>query len=255
MLSHSGTALGFSSTNMTLANFKARIYGFINRASTVFTTTESASIDQVLYALNDARKSAQREHSFEMLRGDAFLSTSEIGANWQTGCKTTPGGATARLMKRVDSIYNFSTSTITAGTLYARTSKIDFGHVSDFKRELPVDGGTVFASQTASSSLLARRKFAYMNGATLHVTTVDTAANVMLNGITFLDDLADGNDPDVFLTYFPDWLHWATLIQLNQFLKDDQRINIDASFVGRLWQSVKEMDGQIANSGDNVSLD
>ena len=240
---------------MTLANFKARIYGFINRTSTVFTTTESASIDQVLYALNDARRSAQREHMFEMLRGDAFLSTSEIGANWQTGCKTTPGGATARLMKRVDSVYNFSTSTTPAGTLYARTSKIDFGHVGDFKRELPTDSGTEFLVQTASSSILARRKFAYLNGANLHIVAVDTAANVMLNGITFLDDLADGDAADIFLTYFPDWLHWATLIQLNQFLKDSERINIDASFVGKLWQSVKEMDGQIANSGDSVTLD
>lgn len=240
---------------MTLSNFKARIYGFINRSATLFTTTESASIDQVLYAINDARRSAQREHMFEMLRGDAFLSTSEIGANWMTGCKTTPGGATARLMKRVDSVYNYSTSTITAGTLYARTSKIDFGHVADFKRELPVDGGTEFLTQTASSSLLARRKFAYMNGQLLHVVSVDTAANVMLNGITFLDDLADGDAADIFLTYFPDWLHWATLIQLNQFLKDDQRINIDSVFVGNLWKSVKEMDGQIANSGDNANLD
>lgn len=240
---------------MTLANFKARIYGFINRTSTVFTTTESASIDQVLYALNDARRSAQREHSFELLRGDAFLSTSEIGANWQTGCKTTPGGATARLMKRLDSVYNFSTSTIPAGTLYARTSKVDFGNIGDFKRELSTDSGTEFLIQTASSSLLARRKFAYTNGANLHVVTIDTTANVMLNGITFLDDLADGDAADIFLTYFSDWLFWATIIQLNQFLKDSERINIDSAFVGKLWQSVKEMDGQIANSGDSVSLD
>jgi hypothetical protein len=206
--------------------------------------------------MNDARRSAQREHNFALLQGDAFLTTSELGANWMTGCKTTPGGTTAQLMKRIDSVYNFSTSTISAGTLYARTSKIDFGNVNDYKRELPVDGGQVFQlQQTASSSLLARRKFAYMNGQLLCISTVDTAAPVMLNGTTFLDDLLPSDSADVFLTYFTDWLFWATLIQLNQFLKDDARINIDSLFVGKLWQSVKEMDGQIANSGDAATLD
>ena len=240
---------------MTLANFKARVYGFINRSATLFTTTESASIDQVLYALNDARKDAQRQYNFELLRGDAFLTTSEIGANWQTGCKTTPGGATARLMKKIDGVYNYTTSTISAGTLYARTSRIDFGHVNDFRRELPVDEGLMATNLTASSTLLARRKFAYMNGATLQLVSVDTATPVMLNGITWLDDMIDGDSPDIFLTYFSDWLFWNTLLQLNQFLKDSERINIDASFVNRLLQSMKEMDGQIANSGDNVTLD
>jgi hypothetical protein len=159
-------------------------------------------------------------------------------------------------MKRIDSVYNFSTNVCPAGTFYARTSKVDFGNVADFKRELPVDSGSQYLmQQTATGLILARRKFAYMNGPLLQVVAVDTAADVMLNGITFLNDMSDGDTADVFLTYFPDWLHWATLIQLNQFLKDDQRINIDSSFVNKLWQSVKEMDGQIANSGDSANLD
>ena len=240
---------------MTIANFKARVYGFINRTSTLFTTTESASIDQVLYAMNAARQAAQREHTFELNRTDAFLTTSEVGANWMTGCKTTPGGATAVLMKRLDSIWNYSSSVVTAGTVYARTNRIDFGHVNDFRREVGVDSGDAYSSLTATSVASYRRKFAYMNGQTLHIVSVDTAAPVLLNGIKWLDDLAGSETDDIFQVYFVDWWFWATLIQLNQFLKDDQRINIDASFVGRLWQSVKEMDGQIANSGDSVTLD
>lgn len=240
---------------MTIANFKARVYGFINRTSTLFTTTEGASIDQVLYAMNAARQAAQREHTFELNRGDVFLTTSEIGANWMTGCKTTPGGGTAALLKRVDTVWNYSSSTVPAGTLYARTSRVDFGNANDFRREVSVDSGAEFLSETATSAPLFRRKFAYMNGQTLHIVSVGTAAPVLINGIKWLDDLAGTEDTDIFMVYFPDWFFWATLIQLNQFLKDDQRINIDASFVGRLWQSVKEMDGQIANSGDNASLD
>ncbi len=241
----------------TISQHKARILGFINRDKTVFNTESSGNnIDQVLAATNDARRSAQREHDFALLQGDAFLSTSEIGANWMTGCKTTPGGTTTQLMKKIDNVYNFSASTIPAGTVYIRTSKIDFGNVKDYKRELPVDSGSQYLlQQTATGILLARRKFAYINGQILAISTVDTTANVMVNGTTFLDDLLPSDSPDLFLTYFSDWLFWATLIQLNQFIKDDARINIDATFVGKLWQSVKEMDGQIANSGDSVTLD
>lgn len=239
---------------MTIANFKARVYGFINRSSALFTTSEGASIDQVLYAMNDARRVAQRSHQFELNRADVFLTTSEVGADWMTGCKTTPGGATAVLMRQVDSVWNYSTNSVSAGTVYARTSKIDYGKVGDFDRELPVDSGSI-QIQTAVQSQLARRKFAFCKGSTLHVVSVDTATPVLLNGIKFLDDLTGSETPDIFLTYFTDWFFWATLIQLNQFLKDSERIQIDYSFVNSLWETVKTFDGQIANSGDNASLD
>lgn len=239
---------------MTISNFKARIYGFINRGSSLFTTTESASIDQVLYCLNDARRIAQNSHMFEINRGDVFLSTSEVGANWMTGCKTTPGGATAVLMNRVDSVWNFSTSTVSAGTLYRRTSQLWYKSVHQFEREIGRDDGALW-EETATTTSSTIAKFAYHNGATLHVTGIDEATNYLLNGIKFLDDVGADPHTDPFLTYFPDWLTWATLVQLNQFLKDDMRINIDMAFVDRLWQTVKEKDGQIANAGDISSLD
>ena len=234
---------------MTKANFKAWVYGFIDRTSATFTTAETASIDQVDYAMVNAIRAAQREYSFELARTDAFLTTSEIGANWMTGCKTTPGGATTVLMKRIDSAYNYNTSTVPAGTLYSRSSKIDLGTTGDFKRELPTDGGALQLDQ--QQLYIARRKFIYFNGQNLHITTVGTATPILLNGIKFIDTCTDD---DIFLTYFTDWFFWATLIHLNQFLKDDQRISIDNAFVTKLWQSVKEMDGQIANMGDSASL-
>lgn len=235
---------------MTKANFKAWIYGFINRVSTLFSTTTTATIDQVDYAMTNAIRAAQRGYSFALARTDAFLTTSEVGANWMTGCKTTPGGATAVLMRRIDSIWNYTTNTVTAGTVYARTSRIDYGNVGSFKRELPVDAGSLTLDQ--NSLTVARRKFGYLNGQTLCITTLGTATPVLVNGISFIDTCTDD---DIFLTYFTDWFFWATLIQLNQFLKDDQRINIDNAFVTKLWESVKEFDGATANAGDAVSLD
>jgi hypothetical protein len=234
---------------MTIANFKALIYGFINRDSAIFTTTTGASTDQVLQAMNAVRRAAQREYAFELNRVDVFLGTNLAGANWMTGCKTTPGGATAVLMKRVDSVWNYGTT----GTTYYRSSRIDLGNINDYKRELPVYGDRTLIAPTQIPT--TTRPFAYINGQLLCVNPYTDSTNFMLNGIKWLDDLTGSEDPDIFLTYFTDWFQWATLTYLNQFLRDGERVNVDSSIVARLWQSVKEFDGQFINAGDGANLD
>lgn len=234
---------------MTITNFKNAIYGFINRDSSIFTTTQGGSTDQVLLAMNAVRRAAQRKYAFELLRSDVFLDTSLAGANWQTGCKTTPSGATAALMRRIDSVWNYGTT----GSIYYRSSRIDLGNINDYKRELPVYGQTLQINPTQIPSTI--RPFAYIAGANLFVNPYTSSTTFMLNGIKWLDDLTGSEDPDIFLTYFTDWFHWAVLSWLNQFLKDHERVNIDVSMVRDLWESVKEYDGQFINAGDGANLD
>lgn len=234
---------------MTITNFKNMIYGFINRDSSIFTTTQGGSTDQVLQAMNAVRRQAQREYAFELLRVDCFLATSQAGANWQTGCKTTPGGATAVLMRRIDSVWNY----VTSGGLYIRTTKIDLGNVNDYKRELTTWAGTTDVAPNIQPT--AARPFAYANGPLLCVNSATSSSNYLLNGISWSDDLAGSESADMFLTYFTDWFQWAVLDYLNMFLKDGERVAVDKDMVRRLWQSVKEYDGQFINAGDGANLD
>jgi hypothetical protein len=236
---------------MTITNFKNMIYGFINRESSLFTTTQGGSTDQVLQAMNAVRRDAQRRYAFELNRVDCFLTTSLAGANWQTGCKTTPGGATAVLMRRIDTVWNYATS----GSIYPRSSRIDLGHVNDYKRELPVYGGSVSGVTNPNQVPATQRPFAYVNGSTLYVTPYTTSTTFLLNGIKWQDDLTGSEDPDIFLTYFTDWFQWAVLSYLNLFLKDHERVAVDAAMVRELWESVKEYDGQFINAGDGAALD
>lgn len=234
---------------MTITVFKNMIYGFINRDASIFTTAQGGSTDQVLQAMNAVRRHAQRKYAFELLRVDGFLTTSLSGANWQTGCKTTPGGATALLMRRIDSVWNYATS----GSLYVRSSRIDLGNVNDYKRELGVYSGAVDTPPTVIPT--AERAFAYVNGPNLYVNPYTSSTAFMLNGIKWLDDLAGSEDPDMFLTYFTDWFQWAVIMYLNMFLKDGERVQVDAAMVKELWDSVKEYDGQFINAGDGANLD
>ena len=236
---------------MTISNFKSTVAAYINR--TVASLTSVNSQDLLLHAMNDARRGAQRDHNFEINRTeDAYLSTHLGGANWMTGCKTTPGGATAVLMKRVDEVWNYGSLVIGATTYYPRTSRIDYDSTGRFKRELPSVSGL---RETDPQSFSVQNRFAYTNGSLLHVTTVQTATIYKLVGIKWLDDLAGSEDTDPFVTYFTDWFKFATIAALNIYLKDAERFPIDMVAMSRMWESVKHMDGTIANMGESSNLD
>lgn len=235
---------------MTIANFKSMIAAYVNRTAGSLTSVNG--IDILLAAMNDARRAAQRDHNFELNRvEDAYLATHVGGANWQTGCKTTPGGATAILMKRIDEVWNYTTATVGATTYYPRTTRIDFSYTGAFKRELPtIDYRSIWPNTATLDN-----QFAYANGSTLFVTSSTTSTNYKLVGIKWLDDLADGGSEDIFLTYFTDWFKWATIAALNVYLKDSERFGIDAAVLHRSWESVKTYDGTIANMGESMTLD
>lgn len=236
---------------LTVADFKKRVAATVNRNASLFTVD---SVDNLLAAMNDARRMAQRRHTFALLKTDAFLATSVAGANWMTGCKTTPDGATAVLMKKIDGVWNYATTTVGATTVYLRTSWIDMGIKGDYRRTLPLydTAQLIITNQPAEQT---RRTFAYIDGQMLYITNVTSSTNYLLEGTKFLDDLAVGDTPDIFLTYFTDWLVYATIGALNNYLKDSERFPIDAAVEDRLWQTVVQMDGELAQSGQAFNLD
>lgn len=235
--------------SVTIANFKQQIANYMNR--TLASLNSVNSQDMLLAAMNNARRAAQRDYAFELNRVDVFINSSLVGSNWMTGCKTAPSGGSTQLMRRIDSMWNYNSGVVGTTPVYPRTSKVDLGNIGDYKRELPTFDSPI---DTYQQNPRYTRPFAYFKGQFIYVNSIaDT--NYLLDGIAWLDDLADGDSPDIFLTYFTDWFLWATIIQLNMYLKDSERFPVDNATVARLWESVKEFDGQHANSGDGANLD
>lgn len=237
---------------MTIANFKLFVEGWLNRDAGSFTV---GGFDFLLQAMNDARRAAQRDHAFELLRTeDAYLATSAMGANWATGCKTTPGGATAILMRRIDEIWQYAPGTIDSTTCYLRTARIQFNTSGDLKRELPVQNGN-FPLIANQNQLWVQNMMGYAIGTKLYVTgTATSSTNYKLVGIQWLDDLTGSETPDIFLTYFTDWFRMATVMALNTYLKDSEKFAIDTVLMRRAWESVLSFDGQTANMGEQSNL-
>jgi hypothetical protein len=234
----------------TIAQLSDKIAAYIDRAGAALVTAGSAQ-DLILSAINDARRAAQRDHNFKMLHGKAFISIDQNGTDYLTGCKTTPGGATPQLMKTINKVWNYSTSVVGANTYYTKTSSLTFDASGSQSRDYPVTSA-VGESLSASTSA---RQFAYLEGTTLCYNGATTASTFMVDGIKWAGDLTGSETTDIFINFFSDWVMWTALMSLNVFVKDDQRVTISGQLLSRAWDSVREMDGNIANSGDWTSLD
>lgn len=236
---------------MTITNFKTFVEGWLNRSAGSFTV---GGFDFLLQAMNDARRAAQRDHVFELLRTeDAYLSTSAAGALWTTACVDTPVPGSAILMRRVDEVWQYSSTTIGASTVYLRTARVPLQTSGDLKRDLPVVD-TQFMTVNQPNPWV-QNMMAYAVGPKLYIAGQNaTASYYKLVGVQWLDDLTGSENPDMFLTYFTDWFRMATVMFLNTYLKDSERFAIDTNLMLRAWESVKTFDGQIANMGEQANL-
>jgi hypothetical protein len=232
---------------MTYANFKDQVVSYMNRAAAAVVTVGAQ--DLVLLAMNDVRRQAQRDYTFEGLSTQAFVSLSMVPKSMLTDFKTTPALSTTIVAKRVDALYEYGTATVGATTVYYPTQQIELRRRNALKSHIPSDPTATALSTPALS------QFAYIQGTTIAHTNLTTATTVLADIIEFMGDHAGASVEDIWLTYYTDWLKWATLAQLNLWLKDKERTPVDLELTGRLWEGVKRHDAQQALSVDDLSLD
>jgi len=89
------------------------------------------------------------------------------------------------------------------------------------------------------------------------VTAVDSAiqlslnANIMANGEAF----QIGTFSNFFLEFCFDYMLMQSLVELNFFLKEDQRVSISEKALERAWNNVKNWNSTIIDSNVSVALD
>jgi hypothetical protein len=229
---------------MDLVDLKKRIVGFAGRSQTALTQD---GLDMVLAAINDARRQAQRSYNFQMLKKTAFIQTSAAGADYMSACVTSPGGATQVRMKLLHRCFVYTND----GGIYKPTARVPFDNVDDFAREVDA-----YAASGAEYPVAATVR-AYVEGRKFYVYPSTTPAWYMVRGIEWLSDLTgdEVSSDDLFLEYFSDWLLLASVQMLNFYVKEDQRVAISDAAVGRLWNTVTFMDGQLGAQGEWTNLD
>lgn len=238
---------------MTYANFKTAVLSYINRSSTVFTVSGT---DYVLTAMNDARRDAQRRYTFNMLRKQAFAQFSLAPCDMLADFDTTPVSTTAQLVKQVEAVFEYGEASVSGTTRYYRTNRVPFHRQSVFETELPVSS-TAFgtALSTSASTLGPLGSFIYQQGTSLYHSLLTTPTWFMCDIVAWLDDHDGGASQDIFLTYHTDWLKWATLVNLNAYLKDTEQIQVSARLLSNSWDSVMQYDSQQGASSGALNLD
>lgn len=234
---------------MTVADFKTRVASFVSRSSSDFT---SGGVDEILCAINDARRHAQRSYTFKTLRKDVFLETSILGADFQTACKLTPGG-TAVKVKLIEKVWQYTTRTISAGTLYERTAQLDYRTDRQLGSGLPLAGSGASSDSFRITEPYTGHMIAWTKGLKLFVN-VEASATYLVEAVERLDDITTETS-DFFIDNAQDWLLWKTLECLNGYLKEDQRVGINTAILNRSWETFTQWDSDVSNSNDAFDLD
>lgn len=239
---------------MTYANFKTTVLSYTNRASATFT---SGALDYVLIAMNDARRSAQRQYTFNLARRTAFAQVSLAPTSLLTDFDADPTGAGATVVvKQLDGAYEYASASVSGTTRYYRTNQMILTRHSAFAMEAdisPVYFGSTSTQQPGQ--LAAAKQFIYLQGSNVYHSTLTTPTWYLFDVIEWIADHDGGSGEDIFLTYFVDWLKYATIMNMNQYLKDGERFPIDAQFVASLWESVKQFDAQQGAATGSIMLD
>lgn len=213
---------------MKLANFKSRVAAYLNRVASSFV---SNGVDNLLEAINDARRSAQLRYDFNWLRKSGFITVPVAGTDWVVGVRTTPGGATPLRLKNIQEVWTYTGTSAP----YLKNERWTLGNGSGDVWDFPTPRARVQGPQL------------FIDGAT-------TSSSVMVIGPEWKVDLVDGNTDDFFLEYGTTWLLYQTIQNLNLYLKEDSRVQIADAVVQRAWVDFCAWDGSTEVNASSINL-
>lgn len=233
------------------ADFKTTVLGLANRSAAT-----AGAIDLVLMAMNDAVREAQRNYSFTLNKRIAFAQVSLAPVSMLTDFDADATGAgTLVVVKEIEACYEYATVTISGTPRYYRTAKVPFWKHSAFQREVNLSASTFGSNTVIVGSLQNNTQFVYKQGNNVFHSTSSVPSFLMFDVVEWLADHDGGAGTNVFLTYFVDWLRYATLVALNQYLKDSERFQYDETIMNQKWESVKQYDAQQDASSGMITLD
>lgn len=246
----------------TIAQFKARVLGYVGRDISVF---NDGTNDNVLEAMNDARREAQESYTFGQLKcnGGLYFNGS-AGSQWKTpdaggyGPYTTDNvSSTPYILNGIDTLWNYVKDN--QGNLQP-TNRIDLATPNMFRRLLPVNMGFPFSQLSQQqnppyyfNTVPSQQTFAYVEGSRVYLNNQSQPVWIMFRGTQQLPDLDSDDTSDFFVDNYSTWLLWSTLQNLNGYLKDDQRVQISQPLLASSYDKMCFDDTQKALQGDDWS--
>lgn len=216
---------------MTVLQLKQLMAVYLGR--TLVSDLTLNGVDTALYALNAARRIAERSHDFKYAEDNAFISVGSTGANIIGGCWDGPTLASPAAVMQIKRI-----ETALLPLTNGEYQPIEFMTQNELlNRVRRQTGRTLFnASKTlAQLGVSTENVILYQNGHSIYLyPTPASAITVQLNSVRWMPDYTVDGDTDFFTLYAPEFLQWQAILECNKFWRryvPKQESNIDEAAV------------------------
>lgn len=216
----------------TFLDLKNAVAAALGRNKTDFTffTTE----DTLVRSINNAKDYVQREMDFELAK--TFAQVANV----------TTGGDLANAK-----LYGTSTAVVVKNVRKAFAIDRDTGELEIMTRDAFIE-----MSRRRDNSLSYGGYFVRHGQLFYIYPTLSSAKTIYMDIHQWLPDMSADADTSFLLDYCFDLLQYRSILELNFFLKEDQRIPVSAQLLESLWESVKRWNNTlIYNSTVDVNLD
>lgn len=250
---------------MEITDFRKQVAGFMNRTEASFVVN---GYDLLARAVLKARMWAQRRHNFEFARMSVSLPSVSLAEGGLLSTAVNTQDVTEPVLVKIieraflpfqdDSAAFFPIEIISRAAHMTRLKRRFSDAVTTRAYEAT---GTTVPAQFAMVQQGERVYLIPPGGGAYGYGT--SAVNLRLDVVRFMPDYSFGNideDDDVltdfFLEYCEDFMLLRSLVELNFFLKEDQRVPISAQAMEDSWKSVLAWDTSlVSGTSDDITLD
>ena len=215
---------------------------------------QAVAFDILLQACNNARLYAERRVDFELSKVSATIPAVDLLNGGSLSTAVLVGTSTPVSIKKILTPF----IQMADGTQYA----IDLWTKKKWNDRLKARFEAARPTDTSDFAFITDAPFVLVQyGNKVFVAPADSTAftspfPVFLDVVSWLPIYVTGTENDFLLDNAFDWMMYRTLYELNLYLKEDERIPINAKFMEDGWQSIVTWNDQlIAANVDDVDLD
>lgn len=210
---------------MTFGNLKTYVSTFMKRSSTAFVKDGFDALDQ---ALKNARIRVQREHDWEFNKTTIEV-TVNAGSFWAITPVVDVYGSADVNAKKFQRAYSVNTDGTTVTPLKIVTREWLAEHVD---RREDINAGESYLN----------RPYVVRHGNKFYIEpAASSSQNIRFDIVRWAADLGAG-ESDFLTDYCHDLILYYAIMELNLYIKDDERVGISTGFYKAALKSAKMWD-------------
>lgn len=190
-------------------------------------------------AINNAQLAIQRDHDFNWQRAQIYVDCSPIG-NILTGAKKAVDDSVV-VVKRVVKAYTYDSG-------FGQLVPIEFRSKDTHAHDIYVQTrlGAIPVEATGEAQKVVQQG----QDVWLYPMPEGGSTRVYFDAVIYLDELVEDTDTNFLLVYARDFLMYHAIVELNFFLKDDERYQVSQTLLTRARKSLLDWDNTLVTFTD-----